>query len=244
MVMIVDGEMSGRAWRRRLAALNVESALDCIACTEMDEERATSPSAFAYAASEFVKGGWPPLALIVWDSSLSMPSRTARSENDNAEVIRVCDRLCQIVRETNAAGLIVDHVTRGSATLVSRGVTAKFNAVDIAYGARLADGSVPTTIEPWSTVISVEKDRHGLLGKRIDREASFFSLGNGSLQLDITEGDSATHRLSADSPVTAARSKIAELDPAPKSASEAAERIGGRRQTALTAYKLWKNAVA
>lgn len=241
-VLIIDGEMSAPAWRRRLNALGANSQdLQFIGYAEMDA-RSVEPDVITATLAAMTAGpSWPAAGLLVWDSALSMLSRTAKSENDNAEVSRVYDKLRDVVRRTNAAGLIVDHVTRGSTSLVSRGATAKFNALDISYGVRLAEGCVPSPIEPWSSVITVEKDRHGLLGKRSDREASFFPLSNGALQLDVTERDAGTHRLSADNPVALAQARITALNPPATSANDAHKQIGGNRTAALRAYKLWKD---
>lgn len=239
-VVALDGEMSGPSWRRRADAIGATDAeLELIAYVEMDA-RSADPDAIAATCAELAADGRPPVALIVWDSALSMLSRTARSENDNAEVSRVYDRLRETVRRTTAAGLIVDHSARGSSTLISRGATAKFNALDISYGVRLADDSVPGPIDPWSSIVSVEKDRHGLLGKLGDREASFFPLGQGALDLSITERDTFTHRLSAENPIAVALAKITDLDPPPRSANDAHGRIRGNRQAVLRAFKLWK----
>jgi hypothetical protein len=239
-VLVLDGEMSAPAWRRRLIALGIgQDSLQLVNYCEMTDTSADVANVIE-ACAEAGRDGWPPVQLIVWDSALSMLSRTARSENDNAEVARVYDKLREIVRVTDAAGFIVDHVTRGSSSLVSRGATAKFNALDISYGVRLADGSVPSPLAPWSSLISVEKDRHGLLGKRADREASFTPRSDGGVHLDICELAAATHRLAAGNPTTKSIGAIAALDPPPISASDAFRRLGGNRKTVLDAFKLWK----
>ncbi|WP_375492001.1 AAA family ATPase [uncultured Jatrophihabitans sp.] len=234
-VLVLDGEMNAQTWRRRLIALGAtDDHLAHVHYGEMTDDAASTDLVIATCEALRV------VSLVVWDSALSMLSRTARSENDNAEVSRVYDRLREIVRRARVAGLIVDHTTRGSSALISRGATAKFNALDISYGVRIADGCVPGPIEPWSSIVSVEKDRHGLLGKRADREAAFFPLSDGRLELSITERDAATHRLSPDNPVTTALAKITALDPAPTSGNDAYKQIGGNRQVCLKAFKLWK----
>lgn len=231
-VLVLDGEMSAGAWRRKLLQLGADdAALGRIHYAEMANTAADVERVRATAATL-------SLRLIVWDSALSLISRTAKSENDNAEVGRVFDRLRAIVRD-GPAGLIVDHSANGSATLVSRGASAKFAALDVSYGVRLAEGSIPGPLDQWESVVSVEKDRHGLLGQRADRQATFIPLGHGMLALDLVEVSSSTHRLSATNPVTAAVERIAELDPPPKSANDAFRRLGGRKQTVLTAYRQW-----
>jgi hypothetical protein len=242
-VLLIDGEMSGPSWKRRMLALgDLGPALDFIAYAEMTDTAADA-DAIVDTCLRLATDGFPTVELIVWDSALSLLSRTARSENDNAEVSRVYDRLRDIVRRTNAAGLIVDHVTRGSGSLVSRGATAKFNALDVSYGVRLADGSVPNRETTWSSIISVEKDRHGLLPLRTDREASFIPLGQGALQIEVAESSYSSHRLAADNPVTSMVSRIDALDPAPVSANDAAKRIPGTRTVILAAFKQWQSGL-
>jgi hypothetical protein len=156
-VLVLDGEMSASSWLRRLKHLGVTvEHLGRIHYAELTELGAAVDLVRATVAALKIR-------LVIWDSALSLISRTAKSENDNAEVSRVYDRLRDIVRN-GPAGLIVDHTTRGSGSMVSRGATAKFNALDISYGVRLTEGSIPGPTNIWSSVISVEKDRHGVLG--------------------------------------------------------------------------------
>jgi hypothetical protein len=169
-VLVLDGEMSAPAWRYRLVALGAaDQHLTKVHYAEMSAESADIDLIRATVADLGI-------TLIVWDSALSLISRIARSENDNAEVSRVYDRLRAIVRD-GPAGLIVDHVAAGSASMISRGATAKFNALDLAYGVKLPEGSIPGPISDWTTTVTVEKDRHGLLANRDDREALFHPLG-------------------------------------------------------------------
>jgi hypothetical protein len=241
LVVVLDGEMSGPAWRRRLSAMSTDHELDGIHLVhyaEMTSEAAQAGIVIG-ACESLSRKTEMPVDLIIWDSALSLISRSARSENDNAEVSRVYDSLREIVRVTGAAGLVVDHTTRGSGTLVSRGATAKFNALDISYGMRLVDGDVPSQNAAWSSVVSVEKDRHGMLPGRPDREVVFNPLGNGQLDIGIVELGTATHRLSATNPVTVLVEKIGQLQPAPTSGNDAHRRIGGNRRMVLAAYKQW-----
>lgn len=234
-VLVLDGEMSATAWRKRFLALGLDrDALAHVHYAEMTDHATTV---------ELVRATVKHLdaRLVIWDSALSMLSRTARSENDNAEVGRVYDRLRDIVRD-GPAGLIIDHVTRGSGALISRGATAKFNALDVSYGVRLTDGSVPGQTADWSSVISVEKDRHGLLGNRADREATFQPLGAGRLEIDVALAAGSSHRLSAGNPTAELIARIAEMEPPPTSGNDVARRLGGRKQSALDAYRLWKES--
>lgn len=232
-VIICDGEMSAAAWLRRFRQLGAsEQALGRAHYVEMDGHAKDVALVRATVTHLDAK-------LVVWDSALSLISRTARSENDNAEVSRVYDDLREIVRNS-AGGLIVDHTTRGSGTLISRGATAKFNALDVSYGVRLTDGSVPGKTNDWTSTISVEKDRHGLLGDRQDREALFHPLGSGALHLEITQSTGSTHRLAAGNPITALVNRIDEMRPPPTSANKACEALGGTRAQVLTAYRIWK----
>lgn len=242
-VLVIDGEMSGPSWKRRMTAIgDLGESLSLVAYAEMTD-KASDPDAVVETCNRLAADGWPAIELIVWDSALSLLSRTARSENDNAEVSRVYDRLREIVRRTDAAGLIVDHVTRGSGTLISRGATAKFNALDVSYGIRLAEGITPSRETPWSSIISVEKDRHGLLAARTDREATFVPLGHGQLEVDVVILENSSHRLSGADPVSSMVTRIAQLAPAPTSANEAARRITGTRTTVLAAFKVWNGSL-
>lgn len=238
-VLVIDGEMNASAWKRRLTALgDLGSSLQLVGYAEMSEH-AADPDLVSAACRDLAGEGWPDVELIVVDSALSLLSRTARSENDNAEVARIYDRLREIVRRTNTAVLVVDHVARGAGHMVSRGATAKFNALDISYGIRLAEGSVPTRDEQWSSIISIEKDRHGLLTDRSDRAAEFIPLGRGLLQIDVVPMASSSHRLAAANPVNAAIARVAELDPPPTSGNDAHRRLGGTRAHVLAGYRKW-----
>lgn len=236
-VLVIDGEMSAPSWKRRMQWLGeLGDQLDLVAYAEM-ADHAADPNMIVETCTQLAANGWPTVELIIWDSALSLLSRTARSENDNAEVSRVYDRIREIIRRTNAAGLIVDHVTRGSGSLVSRGATAKFNALDVSYGVRLAEGSVPSREETWTSIVSVEKDRHGLLPNRADREVTFIPLGHGALQIDIVESATGTHRLSAANPIAVMVERLGQLDPPPVSGNDAHRRLGGNRRIALAAFK-------
>ena len=231
-VLVCDGEMSAPAWRRKLAQLGADDdALAHVHYIEMTAASANVTQMRATVASLDVR-------LVVWDSALSIVSRTAKSENDNAEVGRVFDRLRAILAD-GPAGLIVDHSANGAASPVSRGASAKFAALDVSFGVRLTEGSIPGPCDIWSSVVSVEKDRHGLLGSRSDREVTFCPFGNGSITVDIAETQSASHRLSATNPVAVAEARIAELDPPAKSANDAFRRVGGSRAVVLAAFKKW-----
>jgi hypothetical protein len=91
---------------------------------------------------------------------------------------------------------------------------------------------VPGQTAEWSSTVSVEKDRHGLLAERRDRRVVFIPLGAGSLAMDISESQGSTHRLAAGNPATALVVEIAALEPPAKSGDDAAFRIGGRRSDA------------
>jgi hypothetical protein len=226
--------MSAPAWRRKLTQLGADQqALIRVHYAELAD---TS------AAVEIMRNTVRAFAirLIVWDSALSLISRTARSENDDAEVGRVFDRLRVIIRD-GPAGLIVDHSALSAVSPVSRGASAKFAALDVSYGMRLDDGSIPGPIDNWTSIISVEKDRHSLLGERRDRVATFIPLRDWNLTLDVAEIGSSTHRLSAEHPITAAIAKIAALDPPPVSGNDAFKRLGGKRKIILAAYKEWSS---
>ena len=147
-----------------------------------------------------------------------------------------------IVRRTGVAGLIVDHTTRGSAALISRGATAKFNALDVSFGVRLADLSVPSPSAQWSSIVSIEKDLHGLLTTRADRAATFTPLAFGTLHVDLVELDASTHRLSGADPQAVVMERLESLDPPPTSGNDAHRRIGGNRRLVLDAYKRWSES--
>lgn len=231
-VLVLDGEMSGPAWRRKLTQLGAsDEVLTLVHYAEITADSA-SVKLIRATVDEL------DMRLIVWDSALSLIAHLARSENDNAEVSRVFDRLRGIIRE-GPAGLVVDHTALSSAALISRGASAKFNAFDISYGVRLAEGSVPGPFDTWSSVVSIEKDRHGLIGHRHDHEVTFQPLGGMSLHVDITETGNSTNRLSPTNPVTEMVARIGGMDPPPTSANDVYRRLGGKRMTVLAAYKKW-----
>jgi hypothetical protein len=231
-VLILDGEMSARAWRARFLELGLNA--DDLHHVHYAEITAQAVDVDAVRATVTALG----IRLIVWDSALSVISRTARSENDNAEVARVYDRLRDICRD-GPAGLIVDHVAAAAGTMISRGATAKFNAVDFAYGVKLTDGSVPNFDDPWTALITVEKDRHGMSEKRRDREATFVPLGDRRLEIDIAELDRASHRLTTIGRVDLVQ-RIAALAPPAASGNDAYRRIGGNRTAVLAAFKWYR----
>jgi hypothetical protein len=231
-VLVCDGEMSAPTWRRKLLELGAtDDDLTRVFYAEMSTDSADVDLVRSAVTIRQIR-------LIVWDSALSLISRTAKSENDNAEVGRVFDRLRGIVRD-GPAGLMIDHSSKDAANPVSRGASAKFAALDISYGIRLTDGCVPGPLATWSTIVSVEKDRHALLGNRADREVTYCPLGNGQLAIDVAELSGSSHRLSATNPVAIALASIAALDPPPVSANDAYKRTGGKRTTILAAHKLW-----
>lgn len=231
-VLVLDGEMSATAWRRRFTSLSAEWAvLNRVHYAEMGDVSANVPTLRATIAELGAR-------LVIWDSALSLISRTARSENDNAEVTRVYDQLREIVRD-GPAGLIVDHTSKGTGQLVSRGASAKFNALDLSYGVKLADGSVPGPHNDWASIVSVEKDRHGLLPERRDRTALFVPLGAGQLAIDISESSHSTHRLATGNPITQLITQLSTLNPPATSGNDAHKRLGGKRSTVLAAFKEW-----
>jgi hypothetical protein len=236
-VLILDGEMSAPSWRRRLTELGATlGELGQLYYSELGE--AAADVAEIRAVCEQLG-----IALVVWDSALSLISRTARSENDNAEVSKVYDRLREIVRD-GPAGLIVDHTARGADNLISRGATAKFNALDMSYGVKL-DGGVPNLNVQWKSLITIEKDRHGLHGDRYDLNAIFQPLGNRNLHVEIAKLESVSHRLAPYSDTMAKIVKdISRLVPPPTSPTDADKRLraelhGHRKQDVLKAYKYW-----
>jgi hypothetical protein len=232
-VLILDGEMSKSSWRQRLDELGTTTeALTRVHYAELGEDSADVDLVRATVS----KLG---AVLVVWDSALSLLSLTTPNENDNVRVGQVYNRLRAIVRD-GAAGLIVDHTARGSLVTISRGATAKFNAVDLAYGVKLGEGSVPNMSEPWSSVVTVEKDRHGLLGDRHDREATFVPLGSRMLEVDLVKVDGSSHRLTTGGTLAATVAQIAALHPTPTSGNDAFRRLGGNRATVLAAYQEWK----
>jgi Bifunctional DNA primase/polymerase, N-terminal/AAA domain len=233
-VLVLDGEMSAPAWRQRFTELGADDhTLARIYYLELGGTAADVPLVRATCTRIGVR-------LIVWDSALSLLARTCRSENDNAEVSRVYDRIREIVRD-GPAGLIVDHTARGAENAISRGATAKFNSLDVSYGVRL-NGGYPSLDTPWAAIVSVEKDRHGLLGERCDREATFQPLGNRRLHVEVAAlPGKASHRLVPRGDRFALLiTQIDLLRPAPESGNDAHRRLGGNRKDVLAAYKRWK----
>jgi len=175
--------------------------------------------------------------LVVIDSAAALLSRTARSENDNLEVTRVLDQLRAVVTDAPWGVVLVDHTAKGGLIATPRGASAKFNVLDVQYGVTLT--GIPGTDAEWSVVVTVEKDRHAVMSTRRDREVVFHPLGGRSLSLDVSESAGATNRLAVD-PVARAVTAMDALDPPPKSANDAAARIGGTRAVALSAFAMWK----
>jgi len=238
VVLLIDGEMSAAEWRDRLADLNASAgALAKIHYNEMGSDAADTAILTATVAALGAQ-------LIVWDSTLSLIARNAKSENDNAEVSRLLGRLRPLFR-AGVAGLFIDHTAAGAnGPGRARGATAKFNELDVALGVELTPGSIPSREREWSARITVEKDRHGLLPGRYDREATFIPIGlHGALAIDIAELNTVTNRFTRDTAL-AVVARIAALDPPPKSANEAFQRLGGHRGTTLDAFKRWKEHVA
>lgn len=232
-VLIFDGERSAATWRQRLEQLGaIEQQLELVRYAEITADSSNIDQVLTTCQT------FNP-AMIVWDSALSLLSRSCQSENDNSEVSRVYDRLRDIVRRSHTAGLIVDHTSRAGTTLVSRGASAKFNALDVSYGMSLTAGT-PNRRTDWEATVSIEKDRHGQLGERHDMCALFHPLGSGRLAIDLSTTTRATNRLSGNSRVDHITRQLAALDPPPTSANDAFRRLRGNRPAVLAAYRAWQ----
>ncbi|MBV9594756.1 MAG: AAA family ATPase [Actinobacteria bacterium] len=236
-VLYCDGQMSAGVLRRRVQALGATPAeLAHFHYCELTGT-ASDPEAVDERVTEL------GVRLIVWDSALSLISQTAHSENDNAAVTVVYDKLRSIVGCRNVGGLIIDHIANGSIArlpgeLTARAASAKFNSMDLAYGAQLAPGSTPSPTGKWSTHIGVSKDRHGLLPSRHGYLATYLPMPNGNLQIDMDRitGPVAASDLDRTDELLG---QIRALDPAARSANEAVRRLPGyRRADVLAAYKL------
>lgn len=243
-VLVLDGEMSAPFWRQKMIELGAtDNELGRIYYAEMSGDA---------ASVDLVCGAVESLGiqLVTWDSALSLISRTAKSENDNAEVGRVFDRLREIVRD-GPAGLIIDHSAQGAEVQVSRGASSKFAALDVSYGVKRPKGTIPSLLDDWTTTISCEKDRHGVLGDRADYEVLFHPLGDRKVSVDIHKAGTSSHRFSFekklvddkrgvyDDKVLAKINEIEALDPPPKSSNDACKRISGTATIIRDAYRKW-----
>jgi len=230
--LVVDGEMSAPAWRSRLGALGATDAdLARVAYLDVGALVAASTTRLRVTLTEHA------VDLFVLDSAAAYLATVAKSENDNSEVAREFGRLRQLVAEhpehPPVAGLIVDHVARGSGSAIPRGATAKLNALDLALGVTL---SAPPSLDGWSAILSTEKDRHGLQPNRCDVEATFRRLGAGALHVDLAETSQQTHRHSELRNAQLVE-QVRGLDPPATSGNDAFRRLGGNRAAVLAAYR-------
>jgi AAA domain len=238
-VLVLDGEMSAPAVRSRLLELGATEA--DLGRIYYDEIGAVAYGGDVNAQQVIDACDALDVRLVIIDSAGSLLSRTTKSEIDNVEVTRVYDQLRRIVTDSRRSLALVDHTAKAATSVTPRGATAKFNALDMAYGVTLAAGSVPGTEKDWSALVTVEKDRHGLLASRCDRVALFHPLGARTLAIDVSTSMNQSHRLTM-SAFDRALAEIRALDPPPTSGNDVCRRIVGTRRIVLDAYKAWREA--
>ncbi len=238
-VLIVDGEMSAPAVRTRLVELGATD--DELGRIHYAGPAAPTSGGTVHADMIVTRCAELDVRLVVIDSAGSLLARVVQSENDNVAVTGVYDALRRIIADSPRALLVVDHTARAAGPVTPRGATAKFNSLDIQYGVTLADGAVPGTAADWTSTVTVEKDRHGLLDERFDVAALFHPLGGRALHIDLAVTCVRTNRLHTIPAVDRALARIRHLDPPPTSGNDAATRIGGKRALAQEAFKLWKD---
>lgn len=230
-VILLDGEMSAGRWRERIEAMGARyrpEALDRIAYLSMRD-----PDALG-----IIRAVAPAITLIGVDSLAKYLSRQVDNENNNVAVTKAIDPWIALAAKGPAIAF-VDHASASAEVMVSRGATAKFNDLDVSYGFKLDAGTAPNRQFPWRVRVTVEKDRDGLIGHRLDRVITF-TPGIDDLGLAYSEPEGESHRLAVD-PLEAALQKIAALDPPPTSGNDAFRRIGGTRRVALDAFARWRN---
>lgn len=236
-VMVLDGEMGVWPWRERLADLGAtEDELARVFHTPMGAEVADVD--VLLHAIELLG-----VVLVVWDSALAMLCTDGiDSENDNVAVMDTYQRISNVVKHAEIAGLIVDHTAKAGTTLGPRGASAKFNHLDLAYGVMPGTGPRDKA-QPWTVTLSVEKDRHSVLSGSRGFEVTF---DGGALPntvtvtgaVDVLRAPRKPESPSPEERVAALARRIAALDPVPTSANKAFAALGGNRREVLAAYRL------
>ncbi|MGV9795553.1 AAA family ATPase [Gordonia sp. NPDC003422] len=192
---------------------------------------------------------WTP-DLIGLDSLGELLPMFRASSNSGDDFTSVHARIVKPLVRTGACVVLIDHLAKGMESRQSgpTGSPAKRRAVGgVSLRVRAKDAFVPG--HGGTAYVMVNKDRHGGLragSPTGDREplAAVFVLKPGS-------GDELTFSLRraqdgeqppADHSSPDLVEKIASLSPPPKSANDAANRIGGNRKAALSAFRDWQNS--
>lgn len=170
------------------------------------------------------------------------------SSNNGDDFTAVHARIIKPLVRVGAAVVVIDHLAKGTESRQTgpTGSPAKRRAVGgVSLRVRAKEAFTPG--RGGTAYVLVNKDRHGGLRAASptgDREplAAVFTLHPES-------GDELTFSLRpardgeqapADHAAPDLVAKIAALDPPPKSANDAAARIGGQRQAVLAAYREWQ----
>lgn len=192
---------------------------------------------------------WVP-DLIGLDSLGELLPMFKASSNSGDDFTAVHSRVIKPMVRTGACVVLIDHLAKGMESRQSgpTGSPAKRRAVGgVSLRVRAKEAFVPG--RGGTAYVLVNKDRHGGLRAASpsgDREplAAVFSLKPG-------QGDALTFALRPAQDGEAAPGdqsapdlieKISQLDPPPKSANDAANRIGGNRKAALAAFRDWQDA--
>ncbi|MDH3026835.1 recombinase RecA [Gordonia alkanivorans] len=172
------------------------------------------------------------------------------SSNSGDDFTSVHSRIIKPLVRTGACVVLIDHLAKGMESRQSgpTGSPAKRRAVGgVSLRVRAKDAFVPG--HGGTAYLMVNKDRHGGLragSPTGDREplAGVFTLKAGvGDELAFTlrpaqQGEQAP----ADHAAPDLVEKIAALSPPPKSANDAANRIGGNRKAALAAFREWQES--
>ncbi|WP_435083379.1 AAA family ATPase [Gordonia hongkongensis] len=192
---------------------------------------------------------WTP-DLIGLDSLGELLPMFKASSNSGDDFTTTHTRVIKPLVRTGACVVLIDHLAKGAESRASgpTGSPAKRRAVGgVSLRVKAKEAFVPG--RGGTAYVTVNKDRHGGLRAKSptgEREplAAVFKLRPGP-------DDTLTWTLRAardgerpptDRAAPDLVAKIAQLDPPPKSANDAANRIGGNRQSALAAYGEWKSA--
>jgi AAA domain len=231
-VLVLDGEMDDASWKQRfeeLGAVYRPDVLRNIFHLPITAETLRDARRIAHRFDVAAIDSATPYLIALG----------VTNEIDNVQVTRALDHTKRLAAEGPAVA-IIDHIASKSETTIPRGATAKFNTLDVCYGARL-DGGSPGREGPWNVRVTVEKDRFALVGHRRDTLVTFTPEEARLLGVRWRETQDQSHRLTT-TPLDSVVASIAALDPPARSANDAFARLGGTRGTVLAAFKVWREA--
>ncbi|WP_454162882.1 AAA family ATPase [Gordonia iterans] len=189
---------------------------------------------------------WQPTFIGI-DSMGELLPMFGKNSNSGDEYTHVHSQILKPLVRTGACVVVIDHLAKGAGSRASgpTGSPAKRRTIGgVSLRVKVSDAFTPG--HGGKAYVSINKDRNGGL-----RAATRIGEGEPlaavfSLKAEKDDRLSYTLRAPRDDERAPEDSRpdlvaqIAALSPPPKSANDAHTRIGGQRQAALNAFKVWK----